>query len=95
MGLLDITILMGDACVVPGRLQAVVPHEGQVSLGEGFLLIAGQMPNGCAQMVGAMLNWNASDLPERLLNADHASASKVSPKHTRTASTWEYVSTKW
>ena len=69
MGLLDITVLMGDARVVPGRLHAIVPHEPLVALGEGFLLIAGQMPNGCAQMVGAMLDWNAADLPERLFNA--------------------------
>jgi hypothetical protein len=69
VGLLHIAILMGDARIIPGRLHAVVPHEGLVTLGEGFLLIAGQMANCCAQMVGAMLGRNASQLPERLFDA--------------------------
>jgi hypothetical protein len=59
---------MGDARVVAGGLHAVVPHEALIALGESFLFIAGQLSHGCAQMVGAMLHGNASDLPERLLN---------------------------
>jgi hypothetical protein len=69
MRLLDVAVLMGNARVVPGRLHPVVPHESLVALGERFLLIGRQMPNGRAQMVGAMLSWDTADLPQRLLDA--------------------------
>jgi hypothetical protein len=73
---------MGNARIVPGGLHAVVPHKGLIALREGFLLIAGQVPNGCAQMVGTMLNRNAADLPERLLNAFSQGFKGLAKAHT-------------
>src|SRR6266699_413341 len=68
VGLFYVSILMGNAGIIPGRLHAVVGHECMIALGPIFSLFCAQVPHSCAQMVGAMLLWNPADLPKRFLD---------------------------
>jgi len=69
MGLLHIAVFMRDPLIVPGGLHAVMPHEGLVTTRPVFSLFFAQQPHGCTQVVGAMLLWNPTNLPEGFLNA--------------------------
>jgi hypothetical protein len=69
MGLFDIAILMRDARVVPGRLHAVMGHEGLVPFRPVFALALVQLANSSCQMIGAVLLGHPSYLPQAALQA--------------------------
>src|SRR5579859_2644397 len=69
MGLLDIPIFMRHSSIVPGGLHAVVCHQRLVSNGPVFSIFLAELTHRCAQMVGAMLLWHTTNLPERALDA--------------------------
>src|SRR5688500_18963383 len=65
VGGFDRSVLVGDAGIVAGRLQAVMVAEG--SIGLGLVLALGEIAIGRREPVGAMLVRDAAELPERLL----------------------------
>jgi hypothetical protein len=69
MGLFDIPILMRDARIVPGRLHAVMGHEGLVAFRPVLALALVQLANSSRQMIGAVLLRYASYLPQAALQA--------------------------
>jgi hypothetical protein len=68
MGLFHIPVFMRHPSIVPGGLHPVVLHEGLVAKGPIFPLFFAQLPHSCTQVVGAVLLWNPTQLPERFLD---------------------------
>src|SRR5258706_5774152 len=69
MGLLDISIFMGNAHVVPGGLHTVVPHQRLVASRPVFFFLLTELPHRSAQMIRAMLLWHTADLPQGFFNS--------------------------
>src|SRR6266699_4810772 len=63
MGLFDIPILMRDARIVPGRLHALIGHEGLVAFSPVLALALVGFAVSVRQMIGAVLLGHASHLP--------------------------------
>ena len=69
MGLLDISIFMSYADIVPSRLHAIMSHECLISNGPLFFFQLAQVTDCRTQMVCAMLLRNPTNLPERFFDA--------------------------
>ena len=68
MGLFHIPVFMRHPSIVPGRLHPVVLHEGLVAKRPVFSLFFAQLPDGCTQVIGAVLLWDPTQLPECFLD---------------------------
>jgi hypothetical protein len=64
---LDGTVLVSNAGIVAGRLEAVMQTE--CGIGPGLVLAIGPVAVSRREAVGAMLAGHAAQLPERLLEA--------------------------
>ena len=73
---LDAAVLVADARIVAGRLQAVVVAERLVA-GRRIVVLV-QIAVGCRQPVGAMRRRHRAQLPQRFLQPS-VSAVKLSP----------------
>jgi hypothetical protein len=68
MGLLDISLFMSNADMVPGRLHALMGHPCLVSKGPLFFFRLAQVRDCRTQMIATMLLWNPADLPPRFFD---------------------------
>ncbi len=64
VGLLDIAVLVGFADGIGGRRHAVVGHQGQIAIRPAALAVGLDGLNRRREIVGAVVLWYATDLPE-------------------------------
>jgi hypothetical protein len=95
MGLFHSPVFMRYPSIGPGWLHPVMLHERQVANRPVFSLLFAQVPHGGSQVVGTMLLWDATQLPQGFLDLLTPAHRSVSLKQMLTASTLEYVSTTW
>src|SRR6266516_5425687 len=68
MRLFHIAIFMSDGHIVFCRLHAIMAHECSVSHGPIFWLCLACIFDGGAQLIGAMLRRDTTDLPQRFFD---------------------------